>query len=129
MIKTTKKLSAKRQILAAIEHFHKKDYECAITLAGAGENQIKEKTTNHFFRIMRLRFSGDEANMFYNWMKHSSGPDGAEINELEVVTMIIRGIQKYVGTYEETCPAFEEFSRWCLDKKYIKTPLTQQKKS
>jgi len=128
MVKTTKKLSAKRQILAAIEHFEKKDYECAITLAGAGENQIKEKTLDHFFRVIRRRLSADDANMFYNWMKHSSGPDGAEIEELEVVTMLIRGIQKYVGTYEETHPAFEEFSNWGIEKGYTKKPLTEQKK-
>jgi hypothetical protein len=49
MIKTTKQLSAFRQTVGAIEHFHKKDYECAITLAGAAEGQVKEKTTNHLF--------------------------------------------------------------------------------
>lgn len=129
MVKTNKKLSARRQIIAAIEHLHKKDYECAITLAGAGENQIKEKTTTHLFRLIRAKFSSDEANLFYNWMKHSSGPDGAEIEELEVVTMIIRGIQKYVAAYEETCRQFEEFSEWCMDKGYTKKPLTEEKQA
>jgi hypothetical protein len=127
MIKTTKKLSAQRQIIAAIEHLHKKDFECAITLAGAGENQIKEKTVDHLFRLIREKFSSDETNLFYNWMKHSSGPENAEIDELEVVTMIIRAIQKYVGTYAETCPKFEEFSKWCIDKGYTKKPLTEKK--
>jgi hypothetical protein len=51
MIKTSKQLSAFRQISAAIDHFEKKDYECAITLAGAAEGQIKEKTLNHLFRV------------------------------------------------------------------------------
>jgi hypothetical protein len=31
MIKTDKKLSSLRQILAAVEHFEKKDYECALS--------------------------------------------------------------------------------------------------
>jgi hypothetical protein len=31
MVRTNKKLSARRQTIAAIEHFNKKDYECAIT--------------------------------------------------------------------------------------------------
>jgi hypothetical protein len=51
MIKTSKQLSAFRQISAAIDHFEKKDYECAITLAGAAEGQIKEKTLNHLFFV------------------------------------------------------------------------------
>lgn len=129
MVKTNKKLSARRQIIAAIEHFHKKDFECAITLGGAGENQIKERTTTHLFRLIRAKFSADETNLFYNWMKHSSGPDGAEIGELEVVTMLVRAVQKYVDAYEESCPKFEEFSRWCMDKGYTKKPLTEQKKA
>jgi hypothetical protein len=47
-------------ILAAIAHFVKKDYECAITLAAAGEGQVKEKTSNHLFRLIRAKFSADE---------------------------------------------------------------------
>jgi hypothetical protein len=123
MVKTTKKLSARRQTIAAIEHFHKKDYESAITLAGAAEGQIKEKTTTHLFRLIRQKFSGDEANAFINWMKHTSGPEEAEIEELEVVTTIIRAIQKYMGTYEESCPQFETFSEWCIASGYTKKPL------
>jgi hypothetical protein len=129
MVKTTKKLSAKRQILAAIEHFDKKDYECAITLAGAGENQIKEDSKLHLFQLIRAKFSSDETNLFYNWMKHSSGPDGAEIDELEVVTSLIRAVQKYVDAYKETCPQFEEFSKWCVAKGYTKKPLTEKAKA
>jgi hypothetical protein len=42
--------------------------------------------------------------MFIHWMKHSSGPENAEIEELEVVTTIIRAIQKYVAAYESMHP-------------------------
>jgi hypothetical protein len=127
MIKTSKKLSAQRQICAAIEHFEKKDYECAITLAGAAEGQVKEKTTSHLFRLIRAKFSSDEANACINWMKHSSGPDTAEISEQEVVVTIIRAIQKFVGTYEATHVAFEKFSKWAMQKGYTKKPLTEKK--
>lgn len=126
MLKTNKKLSARRQTIAAIEHLHKKDYECAITLAGAAEGQVKERGTTHLFRLMLRRFSSDEANVFIHWMKHPSGPFNAEIEELEVVTTIIRAIQKYVGTYEETCPQFETFSEWCIANGYTKKPLTEK---
>src|SRR6202023_190621 len=48
MLKTNKKLSARRQTIAAIEHLHKKDYECAITLAGAREGRGKEGGSHNF---------------------------------------------------------------------------------
>jgi hypothetical protein len=59
-------------------------------------------------------------------MKHPSGPENAQIEELEVVTTIIRAIQKYVGTYEETCPQFQTFSEWCMEKGYTRKPLAEQ---
>jgi hypothetical protein len=62
------------------------------------------------FRLILKKFSSDEANLFIHWTKHPSGPENADIEELEVVTTIIRAIQKYVGSYEETCPHFEPFS-------------------
>lgn len=76
---------------------------------------------------MRMKWSSDEANMFIHWMKHASGPENAEIEELEVVTTIIRAIQKYVGAYETMHPKFQTFSDWCIAKGYIKKPLAEKK--
>jgi hypothetical protein len=59
----------------------RKDYECAITLAAAGEGQIAEKTSSHLFRLIRAKFSAEETNAVINWLKHSSGPHGCEITE------------------------------------------------
>jgi hypothetical protein len=126
-MKTTKQQSAYKQLAAAIEHLHKKDYECAITLAGAAEGQVKEKTTTHLFRLIRAKFSADETNAYINWMKHSSGPDNAEIDEHEVVVTIIRAIQKYVGTYETAHPLFVTFSEWCIASGYTKKPIIEKK--
>jgi hypothetical protein len=128
MIKTDKQLSAQRQIIAAIEHLHKKDYECAITLASAAEGQVKEKTTNHLFRLILKHFSSDEANAYVHWLKHPSGPDRAEITEQEVVIAITRAIQKFVGTYQATHPQFETFSEWCMANGFTKRPLTEKVK-
>ena len=36
-IETSKRLSAERQIHAAIDHFHRNEFECAMTLAAAAE--------------------------------------------------------------------------------------------
>jgi hypothetical protein len=127
VIKTDKKLSSLRQILAAIAHFEKKDYECAITLSAAGEGQVKEKTSNQLFRLIRAKFGADETNAVINWLKHSSGPDGCEITEQEVIVTIIRAIQRFVGAYEETHAKFQSFSDWCLQKGCIKKPLAEKK--
>jgi hypothetical protein len=126
MVKTTKQLSAYRQIVAAIEHLHKMDFECAITLAGAAEGQVKEKTSTHLFRVILKYFSSDEANAFIHWLKHPSGPDNAEIDELEVVTTIIRAIQKYVGAYETAHSLFLTFSEWCIANGYTKKSFLEQ---
>lgn len=110
MIRTTKQVSAFRQIVAAIDHFHRKNYECAVTLAAAGEGQVKEATTTHFFRVIRSKFSARDANCVINWLKHPSGDDEIEITEQECVVIIVRGIQKYVGTYATMHPSFQTFS-------------------
>ena len=39
---TTRQLAALYQITAAIEHFHKHEWECAITLAGAAEGVLPD---------------------------------------------------------------------------------------
>jgi len=67
MVRTTKKLSAMRQILMAIRCIDSVDYECAVTLAGAAEGQIDDKliptdTEPHLFRVIRKYFSSDETN-------------------------------------------------------------------
>jgi hypothetical protein len=41
-IETNKKWASPRQIRAAIGHFELKQYECAMTLAGAGESILPE---------------------------------------------------------------------------------------
>lgn len=126
MIRTTKQIAAYRQIVAAIEHLHRKSYECAITLAGAAEGQTKEKTKDHLFRLILKKFSSDEANAYIHWLKHPSGPDGAEITEQEVVITIIRAVQKYLGAYEVNHPHFETFSDWCMGNGYTKKPLMEK---
>jgi hypothetical protein len=128
MTKTTKQVSSFRQIVAAIDHFHKRNYECAVTLAAAGEGQVKEATTTHFFRVIRSKFSATDANFVINWLKHSSGPDEIEITEQECVVTIVRGIQKYVGTYATMHPSFQTFSDWAIDKGYTKNQLAVKAK-
>jgi hypothetical protein len=129
MIKTTKRLSAMRQILAAIRMLESVDYECVITLAGAGEGQIDEKLISgesgpHLFRVLRSVWPKELVNEDDAWMKHSSGEEEREVTQFHVVLIIARAIQKYVAAYKETHVRFEEFSAWAVAKGHMPRPLT-----
>ncbi len=124
-VETTKQLSALRQIQAAIAHMHKKEFECAITLAGAAEGQLPESTKEYMFRLLKKVMPGEDHNAFINWMKHSTGPDKATISELEVVVAIARAIHKFVAVYEASCKEFEEFSAWAVANGHMPKPLTE----
>jgi hypothetical protein len=125
-VKTNKKWASIRQIRMAIGHFKQKQYECAITLAGAGEGILPENALMHLFNVLKSKFTGKDLNLVRNWLKHASGPYNATIDELEVVIAISRAIQKFVATYAESHDDFEDFSKWALDAGYIKTPLTKK---
>jgi hypothetical protein len=47
-IETHVRYASMRQIHAAIEHVHREDYECAITLAGAAEGILPDTDEPHF---------------------------------------------------------------------------------
>jgi hypothetical protein len=126
-VETSKKWASLRQIRAAIGHFELKQYECAMTLAGAGESILPENPLMHLFNVLKGKFSGRELNLFRNWLKHATGPDTMTIDELEVVVAISRAIQKFVATYEEIHPDFEKFSDWAIQAGYIKTPLIEKR--
>ena len=125
VVETNKKLSSLRQIKAAIVHLHQKEFEAAMTLAAAAEGQIPEGAIDHLFRILRRWAPQDDFNLFINWLKHSSGPDGAVISEFEVALTIARAIHKFVAIYKASCQEFEDFSQWAVAKGHIPRPLTK----
>jgi hypothetical protein len=121
-VETNKKWASLRQIRAAIGHFELKQYECAMTLAGAGESILPENPLMHFFNVLKGRFSGKELNLFRNWLKHATGPDKMTIDELEGVVAIARAIQKFVATYEESHPDCEAARLLTSDRRRRLTP-------
>ncbi|MCK1542033.1 hypothetical protein IVB12_08630 [Bradyrhizobium sp. 179] len=125
-VETDKQRSAIRQICAAIKHFQNGEYECAITLAAAGEGQVPESMKSYLFRLLKEKLPGHDHNAFSNWLKHPTGPKTATISELEVVVMIARAIQKFVAAYEATRPEFEAFSNWAVNAGHIPRPLTEK---
>ena len=124
IVDTSKQLASLRQIIAAIDHLHKKELECAITLAGAAEGQLPEKRTDYLFRLLKKVFSHDDLNLVRDWLKHQSGPENAIISEFEAALMISRAIHKFVGVYQASHPKFEEFSKWAVDAGHLPRPLT-----
>ena len=128
-IQTTKQLSALRQIIAAIAHLHNKQFECAITLAGAAEGQLPETTTQYLFRLLKKAVAQDELNLVRDWLKHQSGPEKATISEFEVALMIARAIHKFVAVYKSSHPKFEEFEKWAVEKKHLPRLLTEDGRS
>ena len=125
-METNKKWGSLRQIRAAIGHFELSQYECAMTLAGAGESILPNSPLMHLFNVLKGKFSGKELNLFRNWLKHATGPEKITIDELEVVVAISRAIQKFLATYEESHPDFRKFSDWAMAAGYIKTPLIEK---
>jgi len=108
IIATSKRLSAERQIHAAIAHYRAGDFECAITLSSAAEGQIAEPADREslFRGLVRVAKASplpngekDDFNYAANWMKHGVGPDECDIHDLEVAHWLYRVISKFWAFY------------------------------
>jgi hypothetical protein len=130
-IETTVRFASMRQIHAAIEHLHRGDFECAITLAGAGEGMLPETDEPTFRQKVKALSASAEIkaeggatgpNDYINWLKHGSlirgGPrvENARITELEVIATIWRAITKfevvYVVVSADQTPQMLSFANW-----------------
>lgn len=111
-IETTTQLASMRQIHTAIEHLHRGDFECAITLGAAGEGMLPETDTRHFRQKVKAlaatipKLEGAAGpNDYINWLKHGAVKQGAarienaKITELEVIVTIWRGITKFEAVH------------------------------
>jgi hypothetical protein len=108
-IETSKQLASQRQIEAAILHHRNGAFECAITLAHAGENVASKPGIVSLFDRLKKKMFDTDHNMFANWLKHPSGPKTATILELEVLAMLQRAISKYDAAYGGTTVNMRNF--------------------
>lgn len=108
LVRTSKRISAQRQIVAAIAHFQMGDFECAISLCSAAEGQMPEPSKPiHFFGILKRASlanpsnagQNDDFNYVANWMKHGTGPDEVEIEEWHVKMWLNRAVSKFRAVY------------------------------
>jgi hypothetical protein len=121
-IDTNIRLASMRQIHCAIDHFHRGDFEAAITLAGAAEGMLP--TPNKPFLFEKVRVLAPEpskdpaqsagANDLVVWLKHGNGPNGkrvetATILEIEMYHLIIRAISKFRAVYDEQSAEMKKF--------------------
>ena len=121
VVQTSKRLSAERQIHAAIEHYRAGDFECAITLCSAADGQMPEPSHSEtLLRRMQTRAKlnplpdgeKDDFNYAANWMKHGSGANESEIEEIEVKLWLYRVISKYHAVYGSGTSAMTELFPW-----------------
>jgi hypothetical protein len=127
-IETTVRFASMRQIHAAIEHLHRGDFECAITLAGVAEGILPQTDKPYTFqkiKALEASLSSNEgeanrANDFINWLKHgTTTKDGkrfekAMITELEMIVVVIRAISKFSAVYDDNSPQMTEFINWAI---------------
>jgi hypothetical protein len=117
--RATRKVSALRQIHAAIKLFHEDEYESTITLALAAESQLPNDPGPYVYHWFKERIPADlldRFNDFRNWLKHTTGPDEIEIKDLDAGLAILRATTKFRAVFGESSPAMDEFSDWVREK-------------
>jgi hypothetical protein len=123
-IETTIRVASMRQIHAAIDHLHRGDFECAITLAAAGEGMLPAiDNTDSFLKTMALipiPASSAEArvNEIVDWLAHGITGDGTrielvQISELETIATIFRAISRFEPVYGLT-PQMRQFAKCAI---------------
>jgi len=132
-IKTTKQLAATRQIQAAIEHFWKDEYECAIILAAAAEGLLPDTDEPHIFSVLRKNpaFKNLDINRIITWLKHPTPnePNNASISEFEAAFIIMRALTKLYAIHEQGTEEMLEFGRWAFKAGHLPMPNDWPKKT
>lgn len=126
-IETHARLASMRQIHGAIEHIYRGDYECAITLASAGENILPEPQAEYLRdKINALSTTEDikaaggaiKPNDFSNWLRHGTwngkktGDEVFTIPAEESIGWACRAISKFTAVYNDISPQMSSFQAW-----------------
>jgi hypothetical protein len=127
----TKKEAALRQIGAAIKLLESKEYEAAITLAGAAEGMmIAHGKPAPLFEDLKDRRPPDFATqtewiLFLNdtlyWLKHNSDQENRSIGEFDAWVMIARALSKYHRTFGEKPQEVDTLVTWGRNRKLTRT--------
>jgi hypothetical protein len=125
-IKTNRQLSASRQIDAAIDHLNAGQFECAVTLALAAEDQIPESGSMDLFKALKQqglhKRDINQLNFLRNWLKHPKEPEEIEFSEFEVAIALVRATSRFFGQYGTKTEKVEAFLVWCVSKNLFVEP-------
>jgi hypothetical protein len=113
-IETSCHYASMRQIHAAIEHWQRGDFECAMTLAGAAEGMLPDIDERHFRKLQ----NSTRINEISNWLMHAESGEGMKgdhidtvvIGELDTVIAIHRAILKFETVFwQDKTPQMRSF--------------------
>jgi hypothetical protein len=128
----TRQLAALFQIHGAIKLFHKGEFECSITLAGAAEGILPDDLQNiSLYKILRERQTAKpeklDLNFVQNWLKHGTFKlkDGKQvalesmrITPFLAVFSIQRAITRFAAVYGGDTPQMAKFMKWSKGEGY-----------
>ncbi|MDR3466803.1 MAG: hypothetical protein P4M07_12740 [Xanthobacteraceae bacterium] len=127
-INSTAKLASMRQLHAAMTHFRKGNFDCAITLASAAEGILPATEKEHTFkkmkdlaaRLPKSEGASNNINAVSVWLKHGKVDGKAvaalTVTELEVIAMVTRAVSKYAAVYGEQTPEMAVFVNRAIDR-------------
>ena len=127
-IDTHIRLSSMRQINRAIDHCINGEYECAITLAHAGEGMLPEPEKPYLRHKIKAMSKSEEIqdaggltgpNDISVWLKHGT-LNGARTEAItipaeESVAFVCRAISKFEAVYGEISPQMLGFRKWATE--------------
>jgi hypothetical protein len=85
-VSTSKRLASQRQIETAIQQYDRGAFECAATLAHAGENILNQAGIVSLFERLKGAIAMDH-NEIPNWLKHGTGSNTRTISSHSTVTL------------------------------------------
>ena len=125
VVETNKQLAALSQIHAAIWLYNIREFECAVTLAGAAEGILPPTSDPHMFSVLKngpLPRAKFDYNFLLNWLKHPTPPDDISIPLFEAAIIIVRATSKFFTVYRTGSPAMRSFVRWCFEQGHLPPP-------
>jgi hypothetical protein len=122
-IETCIRYAAMRQIHAAMTHLQRGDFECAMTLAAAGEAMLPPTDEPHY----RLLAGMTEVGPLVDWLRHGPMADkkasggrcgqSVTIEESDVIFVIYRAITKFDAVFgDQKTPQMVSF-RICATRR------------
>ena len=127
-IDTNTRFASMRQIHAAIEHYARQDWECAITLAAAAEG-VLPATDEPYFHQKVKDFAASlpedvggatNPNDVITWLKHGTYNgkkwDKATIDASEPPVIIWRAITKFFAVFDDVTPQMQSWANSMRDE-------------